>query len=442
LLHYFTLNDEYFLYDVESSSLFEIEKIVYDVLSGSASLEKDYNPEYVAQVKSELEQLKAEGLLDASAPTNVVAGVKSKEVKALCIHMSHDCNLRCKYCFAGTGAYHGERMHMSLEVAKASIDFLIANSGNRRNLEVDFFGGEPLMNLDVLKQTVEYAKEQAKLHNKVFKFTTTTNGVLLDKETSDYLNAEMENVVLSLDGRKEINDFHRPTVNGKGSFDVIVDKYKYFRSIRGDKSYYIRGTFTGANANFYDDVIAMADLGFDQVSVEPVVLPSDHELAIKPEQLQTICDNYEKLAVEYVKRRADEKTWFSFFHFVVDLENGPCYKKRLVGCGAGSEYMAITPDGSIYPCHQFAGEEAYKLGDVWNGVTNTALREEFRACNVYAHPECADCWAKLYCSGGCAANAYHATGSVTGTYQYGCELFKKRIECAIMMKVAQAQNAE
>jgi len=441
LLHYFTLNDEYFLYDVESSSLFEIEKIVYDVLSGSASLEKDYNPEYVAQVKSELEQLKAEGLLDASAPTNVVAGVKSKEVKALCIHMSHDCNLRCKYCFAGTGAYHGERMHMSLEVAKASIDFLIANSGNRRNLEVDFFGGEPLMNLDVLKQTVEYAKEQAKLHNKVFKFTTTTNGVLLDKETSDYLNAEMENVVLSLDGRKEINDFHRPTVNGKGSFDVIVDKYKYFRSIRGDKSYYIRGTFTGANANFYDDVIAMADLGFDQVSVEPVVLPSDHELAIKPEQLQTICDNYEKLAVEYVKRRADEKTWFSFFHFVVDLENGPCYKKRLVGCGAGSEYMAITPDGSIYPCHQFAGEKDFLLGNVFDKTLDEDKRNFFRESNLTTKTICSDCWAKYHCSGGCAANAVHFNGNINQPYEIACAMMKKRLECALYVYAKERKNS-
>ncbi|MBR2974984.1 MAG: thioether cross-link-forming SCIFF peptide maturase, partial [Clostridia bacterium] len=390
---------------------------------------------------SELEQLEAEGLLDASAPTNVVAGVKSKEVKALCVHMSHDCNLRCKYCFAGTGAYHGERMHMSLEVAKASIDFLIANSGNRRNLEVDFFGGEPLMNLDVLKQTVEYAKEQAKLHNKVFKFTTTTNGVLLDKETSDYLNAEMENVVLSLDGRKEINDFHRPTVNGKGSFDVIVDKYKYFRSIRGDKSYYIRGTFTGANANFYDDVIAMADLGFDQVSVEPVVLPSDHELAIKPEQLQTICDNYEKLAVEYVKRRADEKTWFSFFHFVVDLENGPCYKKRLVGCGAGSEYMAITPDGSIYPCHQFAGEKDFLLGNVFDKTLDEDKRNFFRESNLTTKTICSDCWAKYHCSGGCAANAVHFNGNINQPYEIACAMMKKRLECALYVYAKERKNS-
>ena len=440
MLHYFTLNGEYFLYDVESSSLFEIEKIVYDVLSESATLTDDYNCADIDEVRAELQQLQSQGLLNANAPANVFAGVKSKEVKALCVHMSHDCNLRCKYCFAGTGAYHGERMHMSLPVAKASIDFLIANSGHRRNLEVDFFGGEPLMNLDVLKQTVEYAKEQAKLYNKVFKFTTTTNGVLLDKETSDYLNQEMENVVLSLDGRKEINDFHRPTVNGKGSFDVIVDKYKYFRSIRGDKSYYIRGTFTGANPDFYDDVIAMADLGFDQVSVEPVVLPADHELAIKPEQVDTICDNYEKLAVEYVKRRGDEKSWFSFFHFVVDLENGPCYKKRLVGCGAGSEYMAITPDGSIYPCHQFAGEKDFLLGNVFDKNLDEDKRNFFRESNLTTKTICNDCWAKYHCSGGCAANAVHFNGNINQPYEIACALMKKRLECALYVYAKERKN--
>lgn len=428
MIHYFSLGGEYFLYDVESSSLLEIDKIVYDVLSGN-NLDQ-YNEADVEEVNKELAELRKQGIIDAPSP-DVGAQPKSKEIKAMCMHLSHDCNLRCKYCFAGEGLYHGERMHMSLEVAKKAIDFLIANSGNRHNLEVDFFGGEPLMNFDVLKQTVEYGRQQAKLHNKEFKFTTTTNGILLTEEVSKYLNEEMDNVVLSLDGRKQINDSQRPTANGKGSFDLIIDKYRFFRSIRGDKSYFIRGTFTSANPDFAKDVLEMTNLGFDQVSVEPVVLPEDHPLAIKPEQMTEILDNYEQLAVKYVEMRKKPETWFSFFHFVVELENGPCYKKRLVGCGAGSEYVAVTPDGSIYPCHQFAGESQYLLGNVFDGKLNEEIRDMYRNSSIFTKPVCQNCWAKYHCSGGCAANAIHYNGDINKPYLQACEMMKKRLECAL-----------
>ncbi len=428
MIHSFSLGGEYFLYDVESSSLLEIDKIVYDVLNDK-SLD-GYSTEDVEEVKKELQQLREQGLIDAKAP-DIKPQPKSKTIKSMCMHLSHDCNLRCKYCFAGEGLYHGERMHMPLNVACKAIDFLIENSGDRRNLEVDFFGGEPLMNFEVLKQTVEYAKKQAKLHNKEFKFTTTTNGILLTEEVSRYLNEEMDNVVLSLDGRKEINDAQRPTANGKGSFDLIVDKFRFFRSIRGDKSYFIRGTFTSANPDFANDVLEMTKLGFDQVSVEPVVLPSDHPLAIKPEQMSEILDNYEKLAVRYVEMRKKPETWFSFFHFVVELENGPCYKKRLVGCGAGSEYVAVTPDGSIYPCHQFAGESKYLLGNVFEGKLNEEVRDMYRNSSIFTKPVCQNCWAKYHCSGGCAANAIHYNGDINKPYAEACEMMKKRLECAL-----------
>lgn len=428
MIHYFSLGGEYFLYDVESSSLLEIDKIVYDVLSGN-NLDQ-YNEADVEEVNKELAELRKQGIIDAPSP-DVGAQPKSKEIKAMCMHLSHDCNLRCKYCFAGEGLYHGERMHMSLEVAKKAIDFLIANSGSRHNLEVDFFGGEPLMNFDVLKQTVEYGRQQAKLHNKEFKFTTTTNGILLTEEVSKYLNEEMDNVVLSLDGRKQINDSQRPTANGKGSFDLIIDKYRFFRSIRGDKGYFIRGTFTSANPDFAKDVLEMTNLGFDQVSVEPVVLPEDHPLAIKPEQMNEILDNYEQLAVKYVEMRKKPETWFSFFHFVVELENGPCYKKRLVGCGAGSEYVAVTPDGSIYPCHQFAGESQYLLGNVFDGKLNEEIRDMYRNSSIFTKPVCQNCWAKYHCSGGCAANAIHYNGDINKPYLEACEMMKKRLECAL-----------
>ena len=328
---------------------------------------------------------------------------------------------------------------MSFEVGKRAIDFLIENSGSRHNLEVDFFGGEPLMNWDVVKQIVAYARSVEKEHNKNFRFTLTTNGMLVDDEVIEFSNREMSNVVLSLDGRKEIHDATRVDYAGRGSYDVIVPKFLKFVEARGNKNYYMRGTFTHRNPDFLKDVLHMADLGFRELSMEPVVASPDDPMALTPEDIETVKEQYEQLAVEML-RRDREGRGFIFYHYMIDLDDGPCIYKRISGCGSGTEYMAVTPWGDLYPCHQFVGEESYKLGNIFDGVTNNDLREEFRACNAYSRPECADCWAKLYCSGGCAANAFHASGSIRGVYKPGCELFRKRIECAIMMKVA--QNAE
>ena len=362
-------------------------------------------------------------------------------IKALCLHVAHTCNLNCSYCFASQGKYHGERAVMSFEVGKQALDFLMDNSGTRRNLEVDFFGGEPLMNWDVVKQLVEYARNVEKERGKNFRFTLTTNGMLIDDDVIDFANREMSNVVLSLDGRKEIHDRERVDYAGNGSYDRIVPKFQKLVESRGGKDYYMRGTFTHANPDFTKDVFHMTDLGFKELSMEPVVSAPDDPAALTPEDLEIVKEQYEILAKEMIKRNK-EGNGFTFYHYMIDLTAGPCIYKRISGCGSGTEYMAVTPWGDLYPCHQFVGEEEYKLGDIWNGVTNNDLREEFRSCNAYARPECKDCWAKLYCSGGCAANAYHATGSIRGVYEPGCELFRKRIECAIMIKVAESFTNE
>ena len=357
-------------------------------------------------------------------------------IKALCLHVAHTCNLNCSYCFASQGKYHGERAIMSYEVGKQALDFLMDHSGSRRNLEVDFFGGEPLMNWDVVKQLVRYARSVEKERGKNFRFTLTTNGVQIDDDVIDFCNKEMSNVVLSLDGRKEINDRTRVDYAGNGSYDRIVPKFQKLVAARGNKDYYMRGTFTHANPDFTNDVFHMADLGFTELSMEPVVCAPGDPAELTPEDLEIVKEQYEILAKDMLRRKKEGKP-ITFYHYMLDLTEGPCIYKRISGCGSGTEYMAVTPWGDLYPCHQFVGEEKYKLGDVWNGVTNTGLREEFRSCNAYARTECADCWAKLYCSGGCAANAMHATGSIRGVYEPGCELFRKRIECAIMMKVAE-----
>ena len=362
-------------------------------------------------------------------------------IKALCLHVAHTCNLNCSYCFASQGKYHGERAVMSFEVGKQALDFLMDNSGTRRNLEVDFFGGEPLMNWDVVKQLVEYARNVEKERGKNFRFTLTTNGMLIDDDVIDFSNREMSNVVLSLDGRKEIHDRERVDYAGNGSYDRIVPKFQKLVESRGGKDYYMRGTFTHVNPDFTKDVFHMTDLGFKELSMEPVVSAPDDPAALTPEDLEIVKEQYEILAKEMIKRNK-EGNGFTFYHYMIDLTAGPCIYKRISGCGSGTEYMAVTPWGDLYPCHQFVGEEEYKLGDIWNGVTNNDLREEFRSCNAYARPECKDCWAKLYCSGGCAANAYHATGSIRGVYEPGCELFRKRIECAIMIKVAESFGKE
>lgn len=356
-------------------------------------------------------------------------------IKALCLHVAHSCNLNCSYCFASQGKYHGDRALMSFEVGKRALDFLVENSGSRTNLEVDFFGGEPLMNWDVVKQLVEYARSIEKSVNKKFRFTLTTNGMLIDDDVIDFANKEMHNVVLSLDGRKEVHDRLRVDYNGQGSWDRIVPKFQKLVKARGGKNYYMRGTFTHANTDFTNDIKEMLRLGFDQLSMEPVVCAPDDEAALTAEDMPIVLKQYELLAEDMLKKEREGKG-YTFYHYMIDLKGGPCIYKRISGCGSGTEYMAVTPWGDLYPCHQFVGEEKFKLGNVFDGVSNDKVRDEFRQCNVYARKECADCWAKLYCSGGCAANAYHATGKITGIYEYGCELFKKRMECAIMLQVA------
>jgi uncharacterized protein len=365
-------------------------------------------------------------------------------VKALCLHIAHDCNLGCRYCFAEEGEYHGRRALMSYEVGRKALDFLIANSGNRINLEVDFFGGEPTMNWDVVKRLVEYGRSQEKEHNKRFRFTFTTNGILMDDDIMEFCNKEMANVVLSLDGRKEINDYMRPTRNGHGSsYDIIVPKFQKLAEQRRElkKDYYVRGTFTRHNLDFSEDVKHFADLGFDQISIEPVVAAPEEEYAIREEDLPQIMEEYDKLAVEYIKRKKEGRG-FNFFHFMLDLDQGPCVAKRLSGCGSGTEYLAVTPWGDLYPCHQFVGKEEFLLGNVDTGVVKTDICDEFKLCNVYAKEKCRNCFARFYCSGGCAANSYNFHGSITDAYDIGCEMQKKRIECAIMIKAALADADE
>ena len=363
-------------------------------------------------------------------------------VKALCLHIAHDCNLACKYCFADEGEYHGQKRElMSLEVGKRALDFLIENSGNRVNLEVDFFGGEPLMNFEVVKEIVAYGRKREKEAGKNFRFTLTTNGMLLNDEVTEFCNREISNVVLSLDGRKEINDMMRPSRNGKGSYDIIVPKFQDFVSKRGDKSYYVRGTFTRNNLDFTEDFKLMADLGFKEISIEPVVTPDSNAYAIREEDIDRICEEYDKLALDIIERRKRGEK-ITFFHYMLDLNGGPCVYKRLSGCGSGTEYLAVTPTGELYPCHQFVGTEDFKLGDIFNGIQKTELVEEFKLCNVYAKDKCKDCFARFYCSGGCAANSYQFHGTILDAYDIGCKLQQKRVECAIMIKAAMADFDE
>lgn len=433
MVHTFKCNGDYLAYDSENGALLEIDRPVYDLLSG-----REVGGSEGEEARKEIEELREQGVLFASSnPCHSI--VKSREVKSMCVHISHDCNLRCGYCFADEGAYHGVREQMSIETGKKVIDFLIAHSGKRHNLEMDFFGGEPLMNYGVLCEMVEYGKAEAAKVGKEFKFTVTTNGVLLDDENIEYLNREMDNVVLSMDGRKSVHDAVRKTVNGKGSFDIIVDKFKKFAQKRGDKSYYIRGTFTALNPDFCADVLAMSELGFEQVSVEPVVLPDGHPLAIKEEQMSTVLEQYELLAKEYVERRSDGR-WFSFFHFALDLEGGPCFKKRITGCGAGSEYMAVAPNGDLYPCHQFVGEKEYLLGNVNDGELNESIRDKIAGSTVFTKKECESCWAKYLCSGGCNANAVHFSGDINKPYTAACEMMRKRLECAMWVKAKESRE--
>ena len=437
--------------DICSGAVHIVDDIAYDIISLYENKEKD---EVIAEISKkygdvprdeiiecydQVTELKNSGELFTEDNFEPMAGeLKAKTsgvIKALCLHIAHTCNLNCSYCFASQGKYHGERALMSFEVGKRALDFLIENSGTRRNLEVDFFGGEPLMNFDVVKKLVEYARSIEKEKGKNFRFTLTTNGVLVDDDVIDFANKEMNNVVLSLDGRKEVHDRYRVDYQGRGSYDTIVPKFQKFVKARGGKNYYMRGTFTHANPDFLEDIKTMLNLGFTELSMEPVVAAQGDESALTEEDKPVVMKQYEELAELMLKRDKEGKP-FTFYHYMIDLAGGPCIYKRISGCGSGTEYMAVTPWGDLYPCHQFVGDEKFKLGDIWHGVENKEIQNEFASCNVYARSECRDCWARLYCSGGCAANAYHATGSVKGVYKYGCDLFKKRMECAIAVAVA------
>ena len=455
MIHCYQLNGYNIVLDVYSGSVHVVDDLAYDVISMyeghsadeivAAMLEKysgqsEVTEAEIREVLESVEDLKAKGKLFApDAYEHLAFDFKERNtvIKALCLHVAHTCNLTCEYCFASQGKYQGERALMSFEVGKQALDFLIAHSGSRRNLEVDFFGGEPLMNWDVVKRLVAYGREQEKIHNKKFRFTLTTNGMLIDDDVIEFANKEMHNVVLSLDGRKEVHDSLRKTASGKGSYDIIVPKFQKLVESRGGKGYYVRGTFTHNNVEFTKDLLHMADLGFTELSMEPVVCGPDEPYALTEADKPILFEQYELLAKEMIRRKK-AGNGFTFYHYMIDLKAGPCVYKRISGCGSGTEYLAVTPWGELYPCHQFVGDPKYSMGDVWQGVTNTALRDEFKQCNAYARPGCRDCWARMYCSGGCAANAYHATGSIKGVYEYGCDLFRKRIECAIMMEIANA----
>ena len=454
MVHQYKLGGYNIVLDVCSGGVHVVDDVAYDIIS---LFETSSREDILAAMKdkylgtdgiteadieecyADVAALKDAGKLFAPDTFEPMAGhLKAKTsgvIKALCLHIAHTCNLNCSYCFASQGKYHGERAVMSFEVGKQALDFLIANSGTRRNLEVDFFGGEPLVNFQVVKDLVAYARSIEKEHNKNFRFTLTTNGLLIDEDVIEFANRECHNVVLSLDGRKEIHDRFRVDYAGNGSWDRIVPKFQQLVEARNGQGYYMRGTFTHANPDFLKDIQVMLDLGFSELSMEPVVTAPDDPSALTEEDKAIVMEQYEKLAMLMLDKDKEGKP-FTFYHYMIDLTGGPCIYKRISGCGSGTEYMAVTPWGDLYPCHQFVGEEKFKLGDVWKGVDNHEIQDEFHACNVYARPECRECWARLYCSGGCAANAYHATGSVKGIYKYGCDLFRKRMECAIMVAIA------
>ena len=450
MIHRFSMDGRYIVLDTCSGAVHAVDALAYDLIGGYEETPRETlvralaarfgeTEQEVSEVYDEVTALKEQGRLFSPDTFAPLAGELKRKtagvVKALCLHVAHTCNLNCGYCFASQGKYHGERAVMSFEVGKQALDYLVAHSGSRHNLEVDFFGGEPLMNFQVVKDLTAYARSIEKEKGKHFRFTLTTNGMLIDDEVIDFANREMSNVVLSLDGRKEIHDRCRVDYAGRGSWDRIVPRFQRLVQARGGKNYYMRGTFTHANPDFLEDIKVMLDLGFTELSMEPVVCPAGDPAALTEEDLPVVMRQYEDLARLMLARHREGRP-FTFYHYMLDLSGGPCIYKRISGCGSGTEYMAVTPWGDLYPCHQFVGEEHFRLGDVWQGVTNPAVQEEFASCNVYAREECRDCWARLYCSGGCAANAWHAAGSVKGVYRTGCELFRKRMECAIWLQAA------
>lgn len=460
MVHCYKNNGYNIVLDSNSGSVHAVDEVAFEVIDKYESRSKeeiilelcDKYPEITAddieEIFQDIEELKKEGKLfseDKFKDLQIDIKARPTQLKALCLHIAHDCNMCCKYCFAGEGEYSGDRSLMSFEVGKRALDFLIEQSGSRKNLEVDFFGGEPLLNFDVVKQLVAYARSIEKEKGKNFRFTLTTNGVLLDDEVMEWANKECYNVVLSLDGRKETNDRMRRTRNDKGTYDLILPKFQKMAKERNQQGYYIRGTYTHYNTDFANDILHLADLGFEQLAMEPVVTDPKMDYALQESDIPKLKDQYDLLAKEMCKRNREGKG-FTFFHYMIDLEGGPCIYKRISGCGVGTDYMAVTPWGDLYPCHQFVGDEKFLLGNVFDGVKNTDIVNEFKLCNVYSREACQDCFAKLYCSGGCSANAYHTTGKITGTCDMSCELHRKRVENAIMIKIdelfANSENNE
>lgn len=437
MVHVFNYKDANYIYDSGSGSLHECDNETAEYLRAKLADEKISLPaEKIAEIEGDITALKGQGLLFAEEIK--VFPPKSHEVKALCLHICHDCNLRCKYCFADEGAYHAAREFMSEEVAKAAIDFLLKNSGQRKVLEVDFFGGEPLMCLQTIKNVVAYARREGEKQGKKFLFTTTTNALLLDDDAIDFFNREMENVVLSIDGRKEVHDAVRKTVNGKGSFDLVFEKIKKFVKLRSDKNYYVRGTFTAKNLDFSKDVIFLAESGFDSISLEPVVTTIP-DLAITEEHIPQILSEYENLCDKYLDKHMKGEG-FNFFHFNIDLEGGVCLQKKVSACGAGNEYFSVVPSGEIYPCHQFAGEKEFYMGNVFEGKLDENIREKFASSCLFTREKCGDCFAKFICSGGCSANNYHFEGDINKPYGVTCEMMKKRIECGMHVLAQKKQS--
>lgn len=450
MIHKYCMNGMYIVLDVNSGAVHIVDEMTYDILDHYrqkdtagiiAALSDKYSADDITEAIAELDKLAADRMLFVpDTYSAVVPFVDRREpvVKALCLHIAHDCNLKCKYCFAEEGEYHGKRELMSAEVGKKAIDMLIRSSGKRKNLEIDFFGGEPLMNFGVVKEIVEYARSLEEKHNKNFRFTITTNGILLNDSIMEYINENMHNVVLSIDGRQQVNDRMRPLAGGQGTYDKIVPKFQKLADSRNQTDYYVRGTFTRHNLDFAEDVMHLAELGFKQISVEPVVADLAEDYAIREEDLPEIFAEYDELT-NRIKESRENGNFFNFFHFMIDLTGGPCVIKRLVGCGSGTEYLAVSPSGDLYPCHQFVGRPEFKMGTVDTGVVNTDIRSRFENCNVYSKPSCKECWARFYCSGGCVANSFNTHGDLVSPYEIGCEMQKKRIECAIYLKAAEAE---
>lgn len=451
MIHLFRALDKPMALDVGSGAVHGLDEIAFDALSlilegeGADIVQKlagKYPREEAEEVVAELRQLMEMGYLNTSDDYSGTQVADTGVVKAMCLLAAHDCNLRCRYCFADAGEFHlRSRSLLPLDTGKKALDWLVAHSGNRKNLEVDFFGGEPLMNFGVIREVVAYGRELEKRHGKVFKFTTTTNAVMLSDEIIDFLNREMDNVVLSIDGRREVHDRMRPAPNGKGSYDLVMERAKELVKRRGQQRYYLRGTFTRHNLDFAKDVLHLAEEGFEQLSIEPVVTGEDKDYAIRREDLPVVFAEYEKLGKEYLRRRADGR-WFSFFHFMVDLTGGPCLKKRLTGCGAGNEYVAVTAQGDIYPCHQFVGREGMRMGSVLEGGFDTALQSAFQRNHVLSKEKCRQCWARFYCSGGCAANAHAFNGDIGQPYDMECEMERKRLECAMAIAALEQPGEE